>query len=585
MAFDGLVMAAVREELNRTVIGGRIEKIYQPLAREILLVIHKDRTKHRLLISADAGKARIHVTKTVRENPLTPPLFCMVLRKHLEGGKIAGIDQPGLERILKIRVEATDELGILAEKTLICEVMGKHSNVILVNPSTNTILDGISRYSYATSRHREVLPGRQYVPPPESEKQDPSIVSEDIFRSRLWDPSQDLPVEKMLLNSFDGLSPQTCREIVARAGLEPAVGSQSLGELELNLLWNVFKTIQEQLRSGEFKPVVCYKDNTPAAFSAVSLTHLPEACCKQGGISEVIDEFYSVKERREQFRQEAANLLKTLKNEIKKAGKKHAIHTLNLEKAADAEKLKIFGELITANLFRIPERADTVELENYYDPEGKTVLIPLDPRFPVAKNAQLYFKKYTKARQAGIIARNYLLETGAELDYLESVVTAAEQAENMTELKEIRAELIKEGYLKPEKTGSKNAKKQETQASKPEPMKIKTAEGFEILVGRNNRQNDYLTMKLAQPDDLWLHVKDIPGSHIVVRNPQTAGVVPDHVIERAAEVAAYYSRARESSKVPVDYTLRKNVRKPKSAKPGMVIYDSQKTVFVEPKPK
>ncbi|MBU7008459.1 Rqc2 family fibronectin-binding protein [Phosphitispora fastidiosa] len=583
MAFDGLVMAAVREELNRIVIGGRIEKIYQPLAREILLVIHKDRTKYRLLISADAGKARIHVTKTVRENPLTPPLFCMVLRKHLEGGKIFGVEQPGLERILKIRVEAADELGILAEKTLICEVMGKHSNIILVNPSSNTILDGINRYSYATSRHREILPGRQYVSPPESEKQDPSIVTEDLFRSKLWNPSQDLSVEKILLNSFDGLSPQTCREIAARAGLEPDTGCQFLGELELNRLWSSFETIREQLRSGVFQPVVCYSDGAPAAFSAISLTHIPEACCKQGGISEVIDEFYSVKERREQFRQEAANLLKTLKNEIKKTGKKHSIHTLNLKKAADAEQLKIFGELITANLFQIPERTDTVELENYYDPEGKTVLIPLNPRFSTAENAQLYFKKYTKARQAGVIARNYLQETEAELDYLESVVTAAEQAENMTELKEIRAELIKEGYIKPEKPGPRGPKKQEAQASKPEPMKIKTEEGFEILVGRNNRQNDYLTMKLAQPDDLWLHVKDIPGSHIVVRSPQTAGV-PDNVIERAAEVAAYYSRGRESSKVPVDYTLRKNVRKPKGAKPGMVIYDSQKTVFVEPKP-
>ncbi len=581
MAFDGLVMAAVREELRKTVINGRIEKIYQPLAREIVLLIHRDRTKHRLLISADAGKARIHITKTVRENPLTPPLFCMVLRKHLEGGKITGVDQPGLERILLIRVEATDELGILAEKTLVCEVMGKHSNIILVNPGSNTILDGINRYSYATSRHREVLPGRRYVFPPESEKQDPSTVTEDDFRSALWDPSRDLPVEKILLDKFDGLSPQTCREITARAGLEPNTGSQFLGELELNQLWRAFKTIQEQLRSGAFNPVVCYKDNIPAAFSAINLTHLSEARCSQGSISEVIDEFFAVRERMEQFRQEAAGLLKVLKNEIKKVRKKHSIHTLNLEKAGEAEKLKIFGELIIANLYRIPEHADTVELENYYDPEGKKVRIPLDPRFSAAENAQIYFRKYSKARQAGTIARNYLQETGAELDYLNSVVTAVEQAENLTELEEIKAELIKEGYLKPEKTGSKNARKPETHAAKPEPMKLKTDDGFEILVGRNNRQNEYLTMKLAQPDDLWLHVKEIPGSHVVVRDPLAAGV-PDSVIQRAAEIAAYYSRARESSKVPVDYTLRKNVRKPKGAKPGMVIYDNQRTVFVKP---
>ncbi|WP_418790507.1 Rqc2 family fibronectin-binding protein [Phosphitispora sp. TUW77] len=583
MAFDGLVMAAVREDLNKTIIGGRIEKIYQPLAKEIILVIHKNRTKYRLLISADPGKARIHFTKTTRENPLTPPLFCMVLRKHLEGGKITGIDQPGLERILNIRVEAIDELGIPAEKILICEVMGKHSNIILVNPTTNIVLDGITRYSYATSRHREILPGRQYIPPPESEKQDPSLVTEDQFRSELWDLSHDLPIEKILLNSFDGFSPQTCREIAIRAGLEPGTGSQYLGEIELTQLWRVFKSIQEQLRSGEFQPVVCFFDDIPAAFSAISLTYYSEASCKPGSISEVIDEFYSVKERLEQFKQETANLMKTVQNEIKKARKKHSIHASNLEKADDAEKLKIFGELITANIFRIPERAKTVELENYYDPEGKTVLIPLDPRFSAAENAQLYFKRYSKSRQAGTIARNYLQETRAELDYLESVVTSAEQAENITQLEEIRSELIKEGYIKPEKTGfSRNAKKHEPQVSKPEPMKLNTKEGFEILVGRNNRQNDYLTMKLAQPNDLWLHVKDIPGSHIIIRNP-LAGEIPDNVIRKAAEIAAYYSQARESSKAPVDYTLRKNVRKPKGAKPGMVIYDNQKTIIAEPK--
>ncbi len=581
MSFDGLVMAAVKKELQETIAGGRIEKIYQPLAGEIVLLVHKDRNKYRLLASADARDARVHLTRSGRENPLTPPMFCMVLRKHLEGGRIIDVEQHGLERVLHIRVEAVDELGMPSEKILACEVMGKHSNIILTDPASNTVLDGIHRYSYATSRHREVLPGRQYTPPPETGKLNPLVVDEEAFRSAVWDPDADVPVDRLILDRFEGFSPQTCREIIWRSGLGPETSSQSLGELELGRLWQAFQEVRNTALSGGFTPVVYYKGGRPTAFSAVTLTMLSGHTCRQGTISEVLDEFFTVRERQERFAREASELAKTVRGEIKKCLKKKAIHEENLRQTGDAESYKITGELITANIFQIPAGAESADLVNYYDPEQKTVTVALDPQLTPAENAQRYFKRYAKARTSRCISEAYLEETEAELAYLETVMLALEQSEQAEDLAQIKDEMAREGYIKPDKPGPKQ-KKPAPSPHQPEPLSIRSDNGFEILVGRNNRQNDYLTMKLARPGDTWLHVKGIPGSHVIIRNPGTGGI-PDSTLQRAAEIAAYYSSARESSKVPVDYTLRKHVRKPGGAKPGMVIYDNQRTVLVGPK--
>lgn len=580
MSFDGLVMSAVKVELVQKLTGGRIEKIYQPLASEIALLIHNNKEKFRLLLSADARDARIHLTHTVKENPLTPPMFCMVLRKHLEGGRIIALEQLGLERVLKIRVEAFDELGRMAEKYLFCEVMGKHSNIILVEPGNNVILDGIKRYSYGTSRHREVLPGRRYVSPPETGKLSPPEVDEDTFRRAVWDPEEECPVERLILQKFEGFSPQTCREIAARAGLNPEQSSQDLGELDLQRLWSAFHQITECVHTGISTPMLCFDAGRPAAFSAVSLSLFADLSCRTGTMNDILDEFFSTREKQEQLRQAAAELLKVIKNELKKVQKKISIHSDILSKTGDSEKLKITGELITANIYQIPARAAAAELINYYDPEAKTIIVELNPQLTASENAQAYFKRYTKARSGQAVAHTYLAEGTGEAAYLESVWLSVEQAEKKEDLLEIKAELIKEGYLKPPQEPKKSRKTEIS--SEPEPLRFEVEGGFQILVGRNNRQNDYLTLKLALPDDLWLHVKDIPGSHVVVKSPQKTGV-PDPVIEQAAQLAAYYSKARQSTKAPVDYTLRKHVRKPKGGKPGMVIYENQKTVFVEPK--
>ncbi len=580
MAFDGLVMAAVKKELKERIIGGRIEKIYQPLPEEIVLIIHKDKRKFRLLASAHARDARIHLTGNSRENPLTPPLFCMVLRKHLEGGKIININQHGLERVLAIRVEAIDELGILSEKKLVCEVMGKHSNIVLVDPSTNVILDGIKRYSYATSRHREILPGRKYIPPPETGRISPLEATEEAFRQALWDPDQDLPLESILLLKFEGFSPQTCREIAVRAGMDPGTGNQSLGDIDLRHLWESFRNIRDSAISGRFEPCICYDGSRPIAFSAIFLYQFSQYRCRQGQMNDILDDFFSTREIQERFKRSVSELMKIANNEIKRAQKKIALHQQALRKAENTQDLRISGELLTANIFQIPAGASAIELVNYYDPEGKTVVIPLDPQLSPAENAQLYFKRYNKARKSLEVSENYLREAKAELDYWESVILAVNQAENENDLLQIRDELIKEGYIQrppmPKKPGRPGP------APDPTFITFKSKEGFDILVGRNNRQNDHLTMKIARSEDLWLHVKDIPGSHVIIKNPG-GSEVPAQTLQRAAEIAAFYSKARESSKVPVDYTLRKHVRKPQGAKPGMVVYDNQKTIMVEPK--
>lgn len=584
MAFDGLVMAAVKSELNKTIIGGRVEKIYQPLSLEVNILIHNEGNKFRLLISADARNARIHLTTQAKKNPLTPPLFCMVLRKHLEGGRIVSITQEGLERVLCLSIESVDELGRLSEKKLYCEVMGKHSNIILVDPATNQILDGINRYSYATSRHREVLPGRRYSMPPESGKINPLTLTEDIFMQTVWGKDENIPLDKLLLSSFDGFSPQTCREIVCRAGLNPDSTNHSLGEIDLTRLWQTLAAIKSSVLKGDFHPVLCKDNAGKLVFSAIELTQLyglPNSTekCQYNEMNIVLDQYFQAVSRNEKIKTISNQLLKTIKNEIKKCQKKLSIYLDTIQKAEDAELLKIYGELITANLYQISGKQDSVELTNYYDPDGKTVKIELNPQKSPAENAQLYFKRYAKAKHSLEITQEYLSKTKTELSYLETVQVSLEQAETVEELAEIKTELIKEGYLNPENSGKL---KKEPAITEPKPLKFITPEGYEIMVGRNNRQNDYLTMKIANPDDTWLHVKDIPGSHVIIRNKGNQAI-PDTVMQTAAEIAAYHSRARNSSKVPVDYTLRKNVRKPKGAKPGMVIYDNQQTVYVRPR--
>lgn len=585
MAFDGPVLVAVSKELNNNLLLSRIEKIYQPAGKEIVLLLHTRPQKTRLVLSADAREARAHITGEVRENPLSPPLFCMVLRKHLEGGRIIRFDQNGLERVLRIHVEAIDELGRLAEKVLILEIMGKHSNIILTDPADNIILDGIHRYSHAVSRHREVLPGRIYVEPPQQDKTDPLVVTEEVFRDVIWQAPEQQSLAKALLAGFGGFSPQTCREIVARSGLAPETPVGACGDYELQKLWQSFHRLAEDIKSGSFKPTLVLNGAGEAvAFSAVDLTLAdePEQFVKQhGSMNEVLDRYFTLRRQKLGLEQRKNNLLQVVNHEKEKLAKKLAIYEAALTDAVEAEKYKIMGELLTANLYQIEKGAPAAEVINYYDPAGATTVIELDPRYTPAENAQLYFRKYTKAKNSAEYALAQKESTQAEFSYLDSVLGSLDQAESMAEVDEIRPELVEQGYLK-EKSLHRRPRTGAGKAAEPlPPLDFTSSDGLTILVGRNNRQNDRLTLRTAQPEDIWLHVKDIPGSHVIIRCSHLADV-PAGTLTEAAVLAAYYSKGRSSANVPVDYTLRKHVHKPKGAKPGMVIYENQRTLYVTP---
>lgn len=583
MAFDGIYMAAVSRELQAGLVGGRVEKIYQPEREEIHILIRNEGKKHRLLISANAQMARVHLTQHSKENPTSPPLYCMVLRKHLEGAKVIGIEQPGLERMLKLRFLGYDELGELKEKLLIVEIMGKHSNIILVDPESNTILDGIKRYTHAVSRHREVLPGREYVAPPSQAKLYLPACTEETFAQALFAEKFDSKLQKALLKILDGFSPLLCREILVQAGLNEEITLNHCGQYELNKVWQALAQLQSNITKGTFQPTLIYNPRGDVeAFSSIPLQQFPGWPTHTASAQEVVDTYFHRKHEQNRFRQVSIDLIKQVEEHIQRVEKKLSIQLENLLASDNAEEYRIYGELLTANLHQIARGQEAVTLTNYYDLECADVTITLDPQYSPAENAQNYFKKYGKIKNSGKLARQYVEEYQMELDYLRNVVNNLEQATSVEDLDEIRHELAQEGYVKVKETRRPNKPSIKTEQQTNSPLIFTSVDGFTILVGKNNRQNDRLTLRDAKDNDIWLHTKDIPGSHVIIRTEGQE--VPDPTLEQAAQLAAWYSKAREAQKVPVDYTLRKHVHKPRGAKPGMVIYEYQQTIYIDPQP-
>ncbi|MBF7082300.1 NFACT family protein [Desulfallas sp. Bu1-1] len=582
MPFDGLFLYAVCRELNQKLRQGRIEKIYQPEREEIILVISRPGQKYRLLLSANAENARVHLTGETRANPTTPPVFCMLLRKHLEGAKISEFYQPGLDRILDIRVDGRDELGRPAVKSLICEIMGRHSNIILVSHPDDLILDGIRRYSHAVSRHREVLPGRPYLPPPASNKVNPFSLEEEQFRELILAGNLDDSLAAVMQKALDGLGIPTCREIIKLAGLEQDILLNHCGEHELRTLWQSLQSILAAAReSGPRATLVWQPGGEPVDFYPMTVTPGEDLKYIEGGANEIADLFFSQKRAREEFRKQKNLLRGWINKEQKRLGKKLALQRESMAGAQKGDLYRLYGELLTANLYRLERGMREIELVNYHDPEGKTITIPLSPELSGAENAQSYFKKYNKARNTAKAAGQMARLTQEELEYLESVAASLEMAENMQDLEEIKRELVNQGYIK--ESAPRTGKKREKDAGpQSRPLRYISSDGFAVLVGKNNRQNDTLTLKTAEDHDIWLHACKIPGSHVIIRTEGRE--VPERTLLEAAALAAYFSRARESGKVPVDYTLRKYVKKPGGAKPGFVIYEKQKTVYVDPRP-
>ncbi len=573
MALDAVCIKGICAELSEKLLNGRIDKIHQPEKDEIVIHVRTFTDNYRLVISAGSAHPRIHLTNTQKKNPITAPMFCMLLRKHLGSGKIIAIEQVGFERIIKISVESYDELGDLTVKHIIAEIMGRNSNIILVNDDMK-IIDSIKRVDFTVSTVRQVLPGLEYVLPPTQERTPLTDVDSDTA----IDFTKPQPAEKALMSSVSGISPLTAREVIYRA-----LGRTDVNTAELNL--NKQSSVKaelirlaENVKNGEFAPCVIKEKSSGRLidFSAIEIRQyegLAEVT-EAETLSAALDDFYSIRDMHERMRQRSADMVKLLNNAAERTEKKITILVKTLKDAENKDTYKIMGELITANLYRIKDGDRELTAENYYDNMNE-IKIPLLPELSASQNAQRYFKRYNKAKTAETESAKQLKNAREELDYIESTLAAVENAETETDLREIRAELIKEGYLKRRQDNKRRKNKPS------EPLHFVSSDGFDIYVGKNNTQNDYVTTKLANSSDLWFHTKNIHGSHTIIKLGINKDVPRTTVIE-AAQLAAYYSKARESSQVPVDYTKIKNVKKPNGAKPGMVIYEGYNTIYVTP---
>ncbi|MDD2483875.1 MAG: NFACT RNA binding domain-containing protein [Eubacteriales bacterium] len=568
MAYDGFVTAAVVKQLQNTIIGGRIDKIYQPEKEELLLLIHGNGTKIRLLLSANGGNARVHLTENEYSNPENPSAFCMLLRKHFQGGKIAEVQQVGSERIIAISVEHLNEMGFPVQKTLFTEIMGKHSNIIAVDQETGKIIDSIKRISPDISRVRQLLPGLPYLAPPDQGKRSFYDVDE-AYLATLLSNMADLEAGKALLNGVTGLSPAISSEIcyLAKGTTSLTLDSASL----FSALSGFVKALDQPKES------IIYEDSNgiPVDFHVFPL-HALEGSPSQKlfpGACEAVDYFFSHRDSANRVRQKSSDLVKTVNAALDKLLLKKQRLCEDLLRAEDADIFRLYGELLTTALHQIDAGAEKANVLNYYD--GKVLEIPLDSKISGAKNAQRYYKKYGKAKTA-IKEKNIQLEEVSEsIEYLESVLSFAENASSLEEMMLIRDELSENGFLRKRKD-----KYQPSSKTKIKPCTLLTSDGFKILVGRNNKENDRLTFKTADKRDLWFHTKDIPGSHVILvtEGSEASG----QAILEAASAAAYYSKARSSENVPVDYVKIRHVKKPTGAKPGKVIFTDNRTVYVTP---
>ncbi len=579
MAFDGLTTAAIVKELSSMIINCRIDKIYQPEKTTLLFRLRKNRNMNNLLISSHPVRSRIHITEKKYNNPQTPPMFCMVLRKHLEGGKILSIKQPDFERQVIIEIENKDELGRLVTKNLICELMGKHSNIILLQ-NNNKIIDAITKYSFYKNDYRQILPGEIYKYPPKQNKINPLYLNEETFKDNLIKGKLEIPVFKALLTIIKGLGPDTCKEITNRTNIKNNSLINECGEYEFNNLWRIIQDIIEIINTGNYTPTLIKQDNKFKDFSPLDLIQYnSDEKIVLLSMSKAIDIFYTYKEEQEIFNNTVNYLTKIINKEIKRCSKKLNIQRHTIDKSQNAQQYKLFGELLTANIYKIKKGMKKIKVLNYYSEKEDKITINLIPELTPSENAQRFYKKYNKILSSSEKTKIQYKKTLEELNYLESVLFWLNKTNNLYEVIEIKEELIKNDYIKKEKIQLKR-KNSKYKNQKPQPLEFTSTEGIKIMVGKNNTVNDYLTLKIASGSDIWLHVKDMPGSHVVISLKEKN--VPEKTLIEAAMLAAYYSKGKNSSNVPVDYTYKKYVKKPKGAKPGMVIYENQKTLFMTP---
>lgn len=568
MAIDAICLQAVAGELRPQLLGLRVDKVHQPARDQVVLLFRGK----RLLLNAGAGAPRLQLTEILRDNPAEPPMFCMLLRKHLSGARVAGLTQPPLERLVKIEFDASDELGRAGRRTLVLEAMGRRSNLILLD-GEGRVIDSLRRVDADMSAARQVLPGLFYQPPASTGRLPFLEETEEGFSARFAAAAAEKTLDAFLLDQYFGLSPLMARELAFQAAGDVDARVFQMGGP--GPLWRALEDFQNRVREERFTPVCLLRDGKPLDFACVPVGQYGGAaeCVAYPSFSALLDTFYEAREKQERARQRGADLLRAASTARDRLRRKLALQEKEYAATQDRDKLRIQGDLITANLYRMERGQTRLECENYYE-AGAPTSIPLDPLLTPQQNAAKYYKRYAKAKTAEKYLREQMDLARRDLEYLESVLAELAQAETEADYLDIRAELREAGFLKKQGRGKK-------EKSRPAaPWEFCTSSGLRVLAGRNNRQNDKLTLKDADRRDLWLHTQKIHGSHVILR---CAGRTPsEEDIAEAAMVAAWFSQARESGNVPVDYTEVRNVKKPAGGRPGMVIYTTCRTVNVTP---
>lgn len=570
MPLDGYTLRGIVMELQDKLLGGHVEKIYQPQNSLLIFHIRAKRGKEKLLISSNPSSPRIHLTGENFTNPKNPPMFCMLLRKHLQGGTVNSIRQQGMDRIVEIGINACDELGVLSTKYILCEIMGRHSNTILLD-ANRKVIDAIKRITPDISSYRVILPGVEYRFPPSQDKINllEGRPEEIIAKLNQYSSSK---AEKAVIKALEGIGPLLAREFCYHCGIDP---NSPIPQGSLERLAGTILNYKAKLENRDFSPTIYFKGSEVLDFCPVKLEHLKLPYKLQNSINSLVDTFYKEKLTTLRIKQTREALIKTVNSFYERNLRKLQTQQQEYQEASNYMDYRLYGELITANLYRLKENTAKVVLENFYDPDLSPVEIELNPNLTPSQNAQLFFKKYNKAKRVIENLSGQMESTKKEIEYLECLLYNLEKCDDYQELLEIKQELIREGYIHlPHKEGKENNN------SPSKPLHFISRDGFHIYVGKNNHQNDYLTLRFASKEDLWLHAKDIPGSHVIIK--RNGKEIPETTLEQAALLAAYYSKGRLSGNVPVDCTLVKHVSKPSGAKPGMVIYKNHRTLFVTP---
>lgn len=568
MALDGITIANIVKEMRDALLGGRIAKIAQPEADELLLTVKAPSGQRRLYISASASLPLVYLTDENKPSPFTAPNFCMLLRKHIANGRIVSITQPSLERIIVLGIEHLDELGDLCRKKLVIEIMGKHSNVIFCDED-DRIIDSIKHVPAQMSSVREVLPGRTYFIPDTMHKADPLTISESDFAVLLRQKPSAL--SKALYTSLTGISPVVAEEICFLAGLDSALPPSELSDDLMTHLYRQFSLFLDQVREEDFHPAIYYRNNEPQEFASVPLTHL-EGCARQefDTISQVLSSYYAVKNRITRIRQKSADLRHIVQTALERNRKKYDLQARQLKDTDKRETYKVYGELLQTYGYQAEPEAKELEALNYYTNE--MIRIPLDPTKTPLENAKRYFEKYNKMKRTYEALSHLIVETRDEISYLESVSNALDIARTEDDLAQVKEELTQSGYVRRKFTKRK-------EKFKSMPLHYISSDGYDMYVGKNNFQNEELTFSFASGNDWWFHAKKVPGSHVIVKSQGED--MPDRVFEEAGKLAAFYSKNNGSEKVEVDYVEKKHVKKVKGQKPGFVIYHTNYSLIAD----